>query len=230
MLRPLVVINLFICAFLFSYNVSAQLVPTAFWNYSANDIAGNAPLLGSVGMTKIVSVDADDANIAVALPFSITVNGTAYTSWYVGSNTYITGGAGSIAYSALGPNNPPLPSFHLGSDDNSYQQVFSLTGKNFVRVRYEGTAATTGTVGSPNIVYEVTFYRPSNGVQYVQVVFGVHARSTGNFGVTKGSGGLWYASATPITINSSYVFKGDSTGSTWTLLPNRMVTGSGVLF
>ena len=41
-----------------------------------------------------------------SLTFPITFNGTAYTSVFIGSNTYITFGGGSGAYSGLSASKP----------------------------------------------------------------------------------------------------------------------------
>jgi hypothetical protein len=185
----------------------------------------SATLRGSTGMTQIVSANADDANLGVTLPFSFSLGGTGTTSWFLGSNTYITMGSGSSAYSALSASNPAIPKFHLGSADNSWQRVWTVSGTNYFRTRYEGTAATSGTPGSPNIVYEFTFFRPTTNYQFVQVVFGVHNQSSGQFGVANAA--TYYSSMTPITANSSYVMWSVAGGTSWNIIPNYSITGAG---
>lgn len=180
---------------------------------------------GTASMTQIVSSSFDDAFQAISLPFNFTIADVQTKNWFVGSNTYINSVAGSTLYSGLSASVPAYPKFHLGSADNSYQRVFTRAGTNFYKILYEGTAATGGTVGAPNIVYEFTFFKPSGTKQYAQVVFGTHARNTGQFGVANTS--TYYASGTTITANSSYVFEGNLQGTSWTIRSNTSVSGTG---
>ena len=84
--------------------------------------------------------------------FSFKFYGKTYLTIYPGSNTYITVGGGSWQYWNLSlTGSPPYAGIHLGTADNSYQRVWKLVDPNFVRVYYEGTAATGGTPGYPNI-------------------------------------------------------------------------------
>ena len=150
--------------------------------------------------TEVTSVTGTPGNGQVALswvaPTSVTFpfsfNGINYDSVYVGSNTYLTFGGGSSQYSGLAANSPALPGVHMCSADNSYQRVQFLINNsvtpNQLRIRYEGTASTGGSVGSPNIIYEAVFYRNQN---YFDVLIGTHARCTGGLRVvTNGSSAL----------------------------------------
>lgn len=193
--------------------------------YSATRAAGNASLVGSTGMTQIKNASEDDSNFSVTLTwFNFYLDGTAYSNWLPSSNTYITAGTGSNNWSGLSASNPPYPKFHFGAADNSWQRVWITQGFNYFRVRYEGTASTSGTVGSPNIVYEATFFRPTSTAQYVQIVFGVHSRNTGQFGVANAS--TYYTTGGSITANSSYVIEGNLSGTSWTIYPNSKITGT----
>lgn len=184
-----------------------------------------APIFGAGGGTYppsgwsgLLNSNIDDANLSVPLPFTWTINNTGYTSIFVGSNTYITFGSGSSEYSGLSQSIPALNKIHLGAADNSYQRVSSLSvntsSQSYLRVRYEGNGTTSGTPGSPGIVYEATFFNPSffGGKNVVEVLVGNHNRTTGQFGVASTS--AYYASGT-ITANQSYVFEGNSTGTSW---------------
>ena len=194
-------------------------------------VAGSDTLLGSAGMTQLVNSSYDDAYVQVNLPnFNFNFYGNSYSALYPGSNTYITAGSGSSNWSGLRlADNPPLPGIHLGTADNSYQRLWSLnTNPDFVRIYYEGTASTGGTVGNPNIVYEATFFKPTAGYQYIEVVFGAHSRSNGNFGVSSGSSNPSpTAGVLPIDDYSSYVFRSDATGNNWTITPNSHVENGG---
>lgn len=173
----------------------------------------NAPT--NAGWTLQKSSSEDDSNFLVTALHNIYIYGSAYTSVYPGSNTYITMGSGSTAWSSLSFTNPALPGIQLGSADNSWQRVWSKTESYRTMFRYEGTASTGGTPGSPNIVYEVTFWRIFNGYQYIEIKFGSHSRTTGVFGIQTGSG--TYVDGGVITANKSYVIRTDATGNSPTI-------------
>ena len=192
-----------------------------------------APLLGTAGADdfagwdRIQNANVDDGSIQVTgWPFTFTINSTGYTSAFVGSNTYITFGAGSSAFSSLSASNPNLRKIFFGAADNSYQRVFKKSdvaadGSSIMRIRYEGRAATSGTPGSPNIVAEFAFYQPRlDGAQWIELRIGNHSRTSGLFMIANQT--TSYASAT-ITANSSWVFVGNSTGTSWTMTSNRYI-------
>lgn len=117
---------------------------------------------GFTPSTTPTSGNTDDGYWTLSLPFPISFNGATYSTIFVGTNTYITFGAGSTAYSNLDVSNPALPKIMISCGDNSCQRIyygFSGSSPNRTyRVRFEGTSATTGTLGSPNMLYEATFY------------------------------------------------------------------------
>jgi hypothetical protein len=110
---------------------------------------------------------------------------------HLSSNAYLTFGGSGSAFSNLGPSSPPFPTLFLGAGDNSYQRVYAgMEASGSGRVRYEGTAATTGNAGAPDIVFEIVF-EPSGALQ---VAIGAHARCPGAAclsGLSDGAGG-WY--------------------------------------
>jgi len=79
---------------------------------------------------------------------------------FLGSNSYITFGMGSRRYYDFG--GMTIPTLRLGVGDQSYQRVYgkriSEGAVDGYLVRFEGTASTYGTPGSPNIIWEVTFW------------------------------------------------------------------------
>ncbi len=172
--------------------------------------------LGSAGMTQFIFSSEDDTFENRSIPFNLTFNNNTYSDIYFTSNTYLTFGSGTSQFGGvtLGPNaSPSIPGIHFGTADNSWQRVYDISGTNVYRLRYEGSASTTGTVGSPNIVYEVTFFKqqnPSDDI-YVEIVFGIHNRPSGVFGMTDGnaSSAVYTDFANdlsiPITPNNSYV-------------------------
>lgn len=103
----------------------------------------------------------DDGYWQLDLPFSIYYLGDTYTSIYVGTNSYITFGSGSMVI-PTGIATPPLPKIMINAADLSCQRIYygveGVSGTRTYTVRWEGTAATSGTLGSPNMVWEAKFY------------------------------------------------------------------------
>ena len=125
-------------------------------------------LLGSASLTAstIPTVGGtDDGYWTLTLPFNISFGGISYSQIYVGTNSYITFGQGSTLYSSLSYSNPPYPKIMISSVDNSCQRIYYGTEgsspNQTYRVRFEGTNRTSGTLGSPNMVWEAVFYESS---------------------------------------------------------------------
>jgi hypothetical protein len=176
---------------------------------------GAYPPTGS--WTGIQNASVDDAFLTIALPFTFYLAGTGYTTTYMGSNTYLTFSAGSSLFNSLSASNPALPKFMFGAADNSYQRVSRFAfGTDYQRIRYEGTAATGGVVGSPNIVLEITLFNPNvmGGKNVLELLVGNHSRLTGVRNVANAS--TAYATYT-LSQNQSYVFEGNSDGTSWTI-------------
>ncbi len=187
---------------------------------------GQNPFPGS-GWISIISASGDDANTNVSLPFGWKYNNTEYTSFYAASNFYITFGSGSNAFNALAANNPALNKIFFAATDNSWQRVSSITsGTNYKRLRFEGTNNTSGTLGSPNMVYELTFFNPdlTAGQSWIELLVGQQARGTTTSGIISGL----YSSSAKLTggdlgpfpnrgvaANQSYVMVGTGSGTTW---------------
>lgn len=207
-------------------------------------VAGTkAPVLGAGaqspfpagGWTVIVPNSEDDNFREVALPFTWTFNGTGYTNFFPNSNYYITFGAGSSQYSGLSASSPALNKIFFASADNSWQQVSSIeSGTSYKRLRWEGTNSTGGTPGSPNMVYELTFFNPaqSGGSALLELLVGVQGRGTSSTisgiysATTKLTGGDLGPTNQGVAANQSYVLVGDSTGTTWTVYTAYHVGGT----
>lgn len=173
--------------------------------------------------TSILNSNIDDSFYAVDLPFNWTINNTSYNRVFVGSNTYITFGAGSSVYSGFSASSPLRNKIFLGAGDNSVQRICVLSYNNeYVKIRYEGTASPTGTGGNPNIVLEITFFNPATKLNnnVVEIITGLHGRTSGLFGIA--STNTWYAQST-ISPNSSYVIDGNSTGTSFTIYGNAHI-------
>lgn len=207
------------------------------------EIGTKAPVLGAGGQspfpasgwTSRVSSSVDDAFLNIALPFIFTYNNVGYTNYFPGSNFYITFGAGSSVFSALSAGNPELEKIHISAADNSWQRVSTISsGTNFHRIRVEGTNSTSGTPGSPNLVYELTFFNPNlqSYQNWIELLVGVCVPRPGAISGIYGqraqlSGGQMVSANASVSANQSYVLIGNSTGDSWTVYTGYNVGGTG---
>jgi hypothetical protein len=162
---------------------------------TANVVSIASSLFGGAGLTSSTfpnSGDDDDGFWTLSLPFNITYNGTSYNSVYIGTNSYLTFSGGSSQFSNLSESSPALPKIMISAADNSAQRIYygtvgSAPNRTYL-VRWEGTNATSGTLGSPNMVWEATFYE--NAPTRVDIQIGVNAKNgaTATFYDTRFSG------------------------------------------
>lgn len=139
--------------------VTESTSATASVTEITNTLLGSASLTSS---TTPTTGNNDDGFWLLNLPFNITFLGTSYNTIYVGTNHYVTFGGGSTNYSSLGPTNPNLPKIMWSCADNSVQRIYygeeGVAPNRTYRVRVEGNASTSGTLGSPNMLCEYVFY------------------------------------------------------------------------
>lgn len=143
-------------------------------------------LLGAASLTSSTTPTVgsnDDGFWTLTLPFNITFNEASYGEIYVGTNSYITFSGGSSAYSGLGFNNPATQKIMISAADNSCQRIYYGTEgsspNRTYRVRFEGTSSASGTLGSPNMVWEAVFYE--NTPNQIDIQIGSNARITSQF-------------------------------------------------
>lgn len=148
---------------------------------TANVVSIASSLIDGAGLTASTTPTTgtnDNGYWVLPMPFNITYNGTSYDSVFIGTNSYITFGGGSIEYINLVGSQPPLPKIMISAADNSAQRIyFGTVGSSpnrTYRVRWEGTNGTSGTLGSPNMVWEATFYE--NAPSRIDIQVGVNAR------------------------------------------------------
>ena len=126
----------------------------------------------------------DDGYWTLSLPFNITYLGTTYSTIYVGTNHYLTFGAGSTVWTTVNQSSPNLPKIMWTAADNSVQRIYYTTqgtspNRTF-NVRIEGAAGTSGVLGSPTMLCEYIFYEATPTQIDLQV--GQNARKiTGSF-------------------------------------------------
>jgi hypothetical protein len=162
--------------------------------------------------------------------FPISFNGTTYNEVFVGSNSYLTFGGGSTTYTGLGASNPGYPSIHICAGDWSYQTVqFRIDNSvtpNQLRIRYQGTAATSGGT-TPNMIYEAVFFR---NMSYFDLLVGTYSACSYSSSklLTNGS-----SLSTPVSFaaNSNWRITGlsaslNGNSSTWLGSSNASVTAN----
>ena len=149
---------------LFAVAMSATVITESI-PASASVTSITNSLLGSAGLTGSTTPTVgnnDDGYWTLNLPFTVTYLGTNYSTIYVSTNHYLTFGSGSTVYANLGPATPNYPKIMWSCGDNSVQRIYYGTSgvapNRTFRVRLEGNASTTGTLGSPGMVCEYVFY------------------------------------------------------------------------
>lgn len=122
----------------------------------------------------------DDGYLEIPLPWVFVYNGTSFGEVFIGTNSYMTFGAGYTVYSGLNEQNPPVNKICVSATDNSVQAIYSEiqgTAPNRIFViRVQGTAATTGILGSPNMEWEWHFFENNNTT--VEIHISSNARVT----------------------------------------------------
>jgi hypothetical protein len=136
-------------------------------------------LLGALSLTSSTTPttgDNDDGYWTLSLPFNIQFIGLTTNIVYPGTNTYITFGGGSTNYSGLSFSNPAFSKIMISCADNSCQRLYYGTEgsspNRTYRIRYEGNNGTSGTLGSPGMVYEAVFYE--NTPSQIDIHMGVN--------------------------------------------------------
>lgn len=140
-------------------------------------------LLGAASLTASTTPTVgnnDDGYWILNLPFNIRFLGVTYSTIYVGTNHYVTFGSGSSNYSNLSASNPNIPKIMWCADDNSVQRIYygtegSAPNRTY-RIRMEGNASSTGTLGSPGMVNEWVFYEATP--DQIDLQLGVNNRKT----------------------------------------------------
>jgi hypothetical protein len=132
---------------------------------SATVTSIGSSLLGAASLTASTTPTVggnDDGYWTLTLPFNITYLGVSYNQIFVGTNCYVTFGNGSTVYNNVSVTNPALPKIMWCAKDNSVQRIYygveGVAPNRTYRVRQEGTATISGTVGSPTMISEWTFY------------------------------------------------------------------------
>jgi hypothetical protein len=147
-----------------SFDMLADINITA-GNTSATVTSIGSSLLGAASLTASTTPTVggnDDGYWTLSLPFNITYLGVNYNQIFVGTNCYVTFGNGSTVWSSVSVTNPALPKIMWCARDNSVQRIYfgveGVAPNRTYRVRQEGTATTSGTVGNPTMISEWTFY------------------------------------------------------------------------
>lgn len=139
-------------------------------------------LIGAVGLASTATTPTvgsnDDGYWTLTLPFTIQFAGLSTNIVYPGTNTYITFGGGATVFNGLSFSNPAFRKIMMSCADNSCQRIYygtegSAPDRTY-RIRWEGTNSTGGTLGSPNMVYEATFYEATPS--QIDIHFGANAR------------------------------------------------------
>ena len=144
--------------------------------------------LSNAGTPTFISPDGrddyDDSIWQITFPFQITFFGQNYGTGtsgnnqylFVNTNSYVTlGGFGTNPYSVdLGPGAPAVRKICISAGDRSCQSLWTgttgTTPNRTFRVRWEGhDAASGGVLGSPTMLWEMTFYEATANKNRIDV-------------------------------------------------------------
>ena len=155
-----------------------------------NSLLGAASLTAST--TPTIGSN-DDGYWTLSLPFNISYLGTTYSTIYPSTNFYLTFGGGSTVWSGVSITNPALPKIMWCAKDNSVQRIYygteGVAPNRRFRIRQEGTSSTGGTVGSPSMVCEWTFYE--NAPSQIDLQVGINSAKTTGGGFTTTQLNAW---------------------------------------
>lgn len=185
--------------------------------------------------TVLLNASTDDSFVTVpALPFEFKIDNTKYTNVFVGTNAYITFGAGSNSQSfgtSIAASVLPIPKLIWTGGDNSAQRVLYRVDplNRFVNIRYEGTSSTSGTVGSSGIVAEIKLFNSkfTRGISTIEIRYRTTRIGSTSSSLSLSSASAYYASTTSTSagVQYSFVFYATNLAATaWTLVGG----GSGV--
>ena len=163
----------------------------------AATVSSITPILGSTtGLTVSTtptSGNSDDGFWNISLPFTVNFLGGPQTNVFPGTNFYLTFGSGSTVWSGVNVANPNLPKIMWCAKDNSVQRIYhgveGTSPNRTYRIRMEGNASTSGTLGSPGMVCEYTFYEATPAQIDLQV--GVNNAKTTSSGFTTEQLNTW---------------------------------------
>jgi hypothetical protein len=181
---------------------------------------GAGPTTDFTGWSRVVNANADEQNILFdSWPFTFYLADTGYTACYPATNGYATFGSGINLYGDLGASIPALPKIMFGSGDLSWQRLYTQTGSGFARFRWEGHSVWYGaTPGTSTRIVEVTFWQLNGLSQLIEVRTGDFASPSSSQPFMVASASTAYASAITLGANQSWVFEGNASGTSWTLL------------
>ncbi len=191
--------------------VSVDILSAAADRYSATI----ATLLGTSGLTLLRNPGSseDDANFNVGdIGFNFPLYGVNFrTNIFAVSNSYLTFGFSSSAYSGLSPTNPTGTKLFVGAADRSWNQLwaglFTPSGGGLAyRILWRGNIGTSGT-GTE--IWEVTLF--DDGA--IMLVFGTIGLTSGQMCLTNGLTSGTLTTTYTIASNTSFVFTPDGSGS-----------------
>ena len=179
-----------------AFAMLCTITQTPSGSEAANVSSITPSLLGAASLTASTTPTVgsnDDGYWTLPLPFAITYLGTTHTTLYPSTNFYLTFGGGSTVWSGVSITNPALPKIMWCAQDNSVQRIYygteGVSPNRRFRIRQEGTSTTFGTVGSPSMVCEWTFYE--NAPSQIDLQVGINSAKTTGGGFTTTQLNAW---------------------------------------
>jgi len=182
--------------------------PSAF---TASNIS--VSLLGAASLTQSITPTTGsnaDGFWTLTIPWNVVYFGGPTNKIHIGTNSYITFGenAGSSVYSVT-EKNPNFPKIMMSAADRGCQRIYYGTEGSSptrtYRVRWEGSNGDTGTLGSPDMVWEAVFYEATPGR------IDIHRGATSSGGISGFYTATSSLAALTSTLNTAQKIEFDST-------------------
>ena len=152
--------------FLWATGMSATLETSISGSPTATTTAlDDSPISSDLtGLTASTSPDTggnDDGYWEIGCPWDIEYLGTNYSNVYIGTNMYLTFGAGSTTFSSISATNPAIPKIMVGGADNSIQRIY--TGTFDTNVAKAGNSYNVSVINDGTNDWNVTSGTDRNG-------------------------------------------------------------------
>jgi len=191
---------------------NAFTVTTGIGSATIAPFSSNIPANRNRGTSVLYSSQADEASVAITFPAGFTTSflGSTYSSGHVNANSWFTFGTANSSGYQGNATNPPAPTIHIGSVDNS----FSDNNMTFVsteaytdpfwgdvfRVRYEGNSKYTQS--GVDTIWDLYFVKNQPNIKLV--VWRQFVTDGSSTSISGTPAGPWTLNTTSTTNTSGY--------------------------
>lgn len=191
-------------------NASTSTITKIDQGFNLTTVSTSTGLIGSTGMTQIVSAYADDASVEIDLPFPVSFYGVEYNKIYVTSNSAVffdnnPGYEYDFPVDFINIENAlakyPTPAIWVDGGNRAWNALYTQVSGTSYRLRWEGRSQNNA--GSTDFVWELTFDSATPGLYTLAI--GLNTRLGGEQ-VSMLTDGVKSLGTFDSTTNHSYKF------------------------